>query len=311
MDRERIERTSEQAWLEQRAKDVTSTEVSALFGLSPYMTEFELWHRKANAEIVRIQENERMTWGKRLEAVIAQGVAADEGWNIQPANYYMRIPQLLMGSSFDYSLVAGGLIEVKNVDAVQFAQKWIDDGTTLEAPEHIELQMQHQMEVADEPFCILIALVGGNRVRWVRRERDAEIGATLRERVNAFWSSVAAGKAPSADYTRDADFVIKRLHANANDGEVIEADGELTDLIRQYEFVSREAASMEELKQATRADLLARIGTASKVKSDVGIISCGMTKPSQGTLVTQEMVGTYVGARQGYRNFRFTPKKGD
>ena len=54
MDRERIERTSEQAWLQQRAKDVTSTEVSALFGLSPYMTEFELWHRKANAEIVRI-----------------------------------------------------------------------------------------------------------------------------------------------------------------------------------------------------------------------------------------------------------------
>ena len=144
-----------------------------------------------------------------------------------------------------------------------------------------------------------------------------ELRRLLKEQNNKYaWAveqvrRVAAGKAPSADYTRDADFVIKRLHANANEGEVIEADGELTDLIRQYEFVSREAASMEELKQATRADLLARIGTASKVKSDVGIISCGMTKPSQGTLVTQEMVGTYVGARQGYRNFRFTPKKGD
>jgi hypothetical protein len=68
---------------------------------------------------------------------------------------------------------------------------------------------------------------------------------------------------------------------------------------------------MEELKAATKADLLTRIGTASKVKSALGTISCGMTKGSAGTLVTPEMVGTYVGARAGYRNFRFTPSKKD
>ena len=38
--------SSKQDWLKARTEDITSTEVSALFGISPYTTAFELWHRK-------------------------------------------------------------------------------------------------------------------------------------------------------------------------------------------------------------------------------------------------------------------------
>jgi putative phage-type endonuclease len=311
MNRQKIERTDEASWLQERTRDVTSTEVAALFGLSPYTSEFELFHRKRVGEVVRIEENERMRWGKRLEGAIANGVAADNEWVITPANIYMRDPVARIGSSFDFLISEDGLMEIKNVDGLQFQNKWIDDGVTLEAPEHIELQIQHQMEVAERDYCILVALVGGNRVRWVRRERDEQIGAAIRERVSQFWDRVIRNDAPSPDYTMDADFIIKQLHANANDGEVIEADEALEDLIAQYQFVSREAAGMDELKSKTKAELLQRIGTASKVSSKLGTISCGMTKPSQGTFITPDMVGTHVGGRQGFRNFRFTPKKGD
>jgi putative phage-type endonuclease len=311
MNRQKIERTDEASWLQERTRDVTSTEVAALFGLSPYTSEFELFHRKRLGEVVRIEENERMRWGKRLESAIANGVAADNEWVITPANIYMRDPDARIGSSFDFLISEDGLMEIKNVDGLQFQNKWIDDGATLEAPEHIELQIQHQMEVAERDYCILVALVGGNRVRWVRRERDEQIGAAIRERVSQFWDRVIRNDAPSPDYSTDADFIIKQLHANANDGEVIEADEALEDLIAQYQFVSREAAGMDELKSKTKAELLQRIGTASKVSSRLGTISCGMTKPSQGTFITPDMVGTHVGGRQGFRNFRFTPKKGD
>lgn len=314
MSRQRIERTDESSWLTQRTHDITSTEIAALFNLSPYISEFELFHRKRSGEVVRLQESERMTWGKRLESAIAEGVAQDNNWSISAANFYMRVPEVRIGSSFDYEVRTqshDGLMEIKNVDAMQFAQKWIDDGTVLEAPEHIELQVQHQMEVADREYCILVALVGGNRLRWVERKRDREIGKTIRERVAEFWDRVARNDAPSPDYSMDAEFIIKQLRANANEGEVLEADSSLEELIEQYQFISREAASMDDLRSKTRAELLERIGTASRVTSSLGNISCGMTKPSQGTLITPEMVGTYVGARQGFRNFRFTPKKGD
>ena len=57
-------------------------------------------------------------------------------------------------------------------------------------------------------------------------------------------------------------------------------------------------------------EILERIGKASKVISPLGSISCGQTKASLGTLITADMVGTRIGAREGFRNFRFTAKKG-
>ena len=56
-------------WLALRTKDITSTEVGALFGISSasYIpTLFELWNRKAGKFTVEFQENERSKWGKRL-----------------------------------------------------------------------------------------------------------------------------------------------------------------------------------------------------------------------------------------------------
>ena len=38
--------TNKQDWLENRLLDVTSTEVSCLFNLNPYKSEFELYNEK-------------------------------------------------------------------------------------------------------------------------------------------------------------------------------------------------------------------------------------------------------------------------
>ena len=96
--------TDEQKWLETRLKDVTSTEASALYELNPYQTVFELFHAKKNQEVIRIEENERMSWGKRLEQSIAEGAAESMGWDVEPLNVYMRNPETRMGSSFDYQI---------------------------------------------------------------------------------------------------------------------------------------------------------------------------------------------------------------
>ena len=44
MRTEVITTTSQEHWLEIRKTDVTSTESAALFGMSPYMTHYDLWH---------------------------------------------------------------------------------------------------------------------------------------------------------------------------------------------------------------------------------------------------------------------------
>lgn len=311
---ETIPVTDEQTWLQQRLKDVTSTEVSALYGLSPYLSEFELFHQKRDQVVVRIPENERMKWGKRLEAVIAHGAAEEMGWNISKLDVYMRDSDARIGSSFDFQINSSsdgrGILEIKNVDGIQYARNWIDDGQgNIEAPEHIELQVQHQMEVADVQWCAIVALVGGNTQKVVYRNRDRSIGQDIRAKVSEFWQRIDANRAPSPDYTMDAEFIIKQLRNQADENLALEANDMLQDMIKQYNFVAKEASDLLKIKEQKKAKILKMIGTASKIITPFGTMSTGMVKESQGTLVTPAMVGTYVGGRAGYRNFRFNPKK--
>ena len=309
-----IEIQNQHQWLTERAKDVTSTEVSALFGLSPYLTEFELFHQKRDAVVVKIEPNERMKWGNRLESAIAQGAAEDMGWNIAKLNVYMRDQAARIGSSFDFEIKSSangpGILEVKNVDWVQYQKNWIDDGNgNIEAPEHIELQVQHQMEISGFEWCAIVALVGGNEQKIVLRNRDRDIGKSIREKTGEFWNRVLQNQPPSADYTRDAEFIVKQLRRDAVEGLVAEADAELENMIRDYEFIHKEHADLEKLKIQRRAEILERIGHASKVLTSFGSLSTGQVKGRSGTLITPEMVGTVIGETEGYRNFRFYPKK--
>ncbi|MCR4286933.1 MAG: YqaJ viral recombinase family protein, partial [Deltaproteobacteria bacterium] len=93
--------TAEAEWLALRLDDVTSTESAALFGLSPYLTEFELFHYKSTHTSGNFEESERMKWGKRFEKPIAEGIAEDLGIQVEPFKVYMRhATQRGMGSSF-------------------------------------------------------------------------------------------------------------------------------------------------------------------------------------------------------------------
>ena len=314
MSTEIIKIISRDAWLKERAKDITSTEVSALYGLNPYVTEFELFHQKRDNVIIKLEENERMKWGNRLESAIAYGAAEDMGWRISKFDVYMRDLEVRMGSSFDFQIDSSsqgpGILEVKNVDRLQYAKKWLDDGTGhIEAPEHIEMQVQHQMEVSGYEWAAIVVLVGGNEQKIILRNRDRDVGKHLRERVSQFWKAVAANAAPSPDYTRDAEYIISQLK-QADEGVIAEADVDLVAMIEEYNLVNSAISNGEKVKTELKAKILSRIGTASKVLTPFGTLSCGNVKGRSGTLITADMVGTVIGATEGHRNFRFFTKKG-
>ena len=317
MPTKQIPITDTQSWLENRLLDVTSTEVSALYDLSPYQTEFELYHQKKEKLVVRLDDNERMLWGRNLESAIAHGAADTMGWEIYKFDDYLSNPETRMGSSFDYKITKSnkfdppdegvGLLEIKNVDGVAYRKNWKDDGNgNIEGPPHIELQCQHQMEVADINWCALVALVGGNTQKIIFRKRDRAIGEDLTKKVGEFWTKVKAGTPPSIDYLKDAEYMIKTLHNQADAGVILDADEDLDKLIDEYNQISREAHSLGKTKESIKAQILERSQKASKIISKYGTISCGMSKESKGKLITKDMVGTYQSPRKGYRMFRFT-----
>lgn len=260
--------TSREHWLELRAQDITSTEISALYGVSPYQTAFELGHRKLNKEIVSIEANERMKWGTRLQDAIAAGVAEDQGWSVRKMDEYIRNPLLRIGSSFDFGIGEDGLLEIKNVDGLAFRDGWTADEDTgeLEAPLHIELQVQHQLAVSGRKFAFICALVGGNKIHLIQRDRNESVIEDIKIKAAEFWKGIDVGVVPAPDFTRDADTIAK-IYNQAEKGKFIDArrDIDLALLVQEYKKFAAEEKSAKESKDAMKAQILMKVGDAEKV----------------------------------------------
>lgn len=307
--------TNEAHWLEMRKRDVTSTESAALFGMSPYTTHFELWHAKKSGLAREFKTNDRMKWGNRLEAAIAHGIAEEQGWEIKPLKEYMRDPEARIGSSFDFVItnLEGGPVhlEIKNVDYLAFRDGWIEheDGG-IEAPEHIEMQVQHQMAVSGFKRSFIGAFIAGNRGVVIERERDEPVIAAIKAKVAEFWRTVDAGEEPAAVMPGDADAVI-RLNQYAQPGKLVDASGDanIAALVLEYKRLSADEAKAKEDKEVVKADLLKAIGDAEKVLLEGWTISAGMQAETPATLITENMVGTSYGGRKGFRNLRINARK--
>ena len=305
---ERITPDNEQHWLGMRAVDLTSTETAALFGLSPYMTEFELWHRKRSGETPEFPDNFRMRAGRVLESGIAQLTGMELNAAIKPLKDYMRDPYARLGSSFDYEVAEGEyadwLIECKNVDQWVYRDNWTEE----EAPDHIEVQVQHQLEIAQRPGAIIAALVGGNELHLIFRERNPKVGAGIRKKAAEFWKSIDEGVEPTPNYDLDADVIIE-LHPGGG-GETIEADEQLSDFMTRYKTWKAEAKKADDEAKKLKAKMLDLIGDdVRKVVAEDLMLICGRTTDAEPTLITADMVGKTYGGRKGYRQFTIREKK--
>lgn len=315
ISRETIHYQTEAEWLAARMRDITSTESPALFGMSPYQTAFELWHAKHSGVAAPFTMNDRVRWGQNLEAAIAQGIAAERGWQIAPMKQYMRLSDERIGSSFDFVILnhPSGMpahLEVKNVDYLQFRDKWISDDEQPEAPEHIEVQVQHQMLVSGFERSYIGVLVGGNESHVIERERHAPAIAAIRAKIAEFWRTIDANVEPEPVMPADASAVI-RLNQYAEPDKILNAadDAEIESLIAQYQAAANAEKIAKEDKEVAKASLFARVGDTEKIIWSGGSVSLSMVADTPGSIVTPEMVGTVIGGRAGYRNCRVYVKK--
>jgi putative phage-type endonuclease len=304
MNRQLITPADEAEWLQLRTQDLTSTDVAALFGLSPYKTKFELWHEKRAGEVVRIADNDRMKWGRRLESAIAYGIAEDREWTAAPFKDYGRIPAERLGSSFDFQCFARPssdhfILEVKTVDGLAFQRGWIIEDDYVEAPAHIELQVQHQMLVSGLRRAYIGCLIGGNRIEVLEREADDQVHAGIIAAARDFWSSISEGREPSPVMPDDAEAVI-RMNQHAEPGKLIDARGDavIASLVARYAELGQQAKVIGDERDVVKAELLQAIGDAEKVLLDGFSVSAGVVGPAE-----------VAYTRPGYRNLRITAKK--
>lgn len=292
-----------------RAEHVGASEVAALFDCSPYLTRFELWHRK-NGTIATPEfnarlddgspENERILWGVRLEAAIIE--EAKERFGYTDREQVDRLSNDKgLGGHPDRRVICPqrgpGVLEIKTADWL-VRKQWGN-----EPPAHYLLQSQSYQGLDGVQWGDVLVLVGGNKLERFSYDFRPKIYAEIEKRVEAFWQDVRDGKAPPADYTRDLD-TISAIYGEGTD-ETVDLTGDNLAAVAAANYLHaaerRKAAQKEE--DAAKAELLDKMGPASTALINGFIARATNVAPTPATEITADMIGASYGGRKGYRRF--------
>lgn len=209
-------------WLALRRQRIGASEVGALFGVqAPFQqSAFALHHIKAGAAEEPDISGPRLTWGLKLEEVIATAAAEEKGWTVRRGRYAV-CDTCRLGASLDFEIEADptgknfgpGVMETKNVDWLQHRRTW----TEGEPPPHILMQLQAQLMASGYTWGVVAGLVGGNDLQIYPYTAMPALHAEIKERVDEFWRRVAENDPPPVDGSESASRVLATLYAEPAD----------------------------------------------------------------------------------------------
>lgn len=255
--------------LEFRASVVGASEVAALFDCSPYLTRFELWHRKngtiATPDFNHVgedgtPEDERIYWGVRLEAAIIE--AAKERFGYTDREQLERLTNGKgLGGHPDRRVICPkrgpGILEIKTADWM-IRKDWGD-----EPPSHYLLQSQAYQGLDGVQWGDVLVLVGGNKLERFCYDFRPKIYAEIERRVEAFWQSIEANEPPPADYSRDLDTISDLYREGTEDVVDLTTDNLAHEAAAAFLFAKQARLEAEKKEDAAKAELLDKLGLAS------------------------------------------------
>lgn len=265
--RERIPIVGRGAWLDLRKRDVTASEVAALFDAHPFRTHLQVYLSKTGQDGNR-GDNPAMRRGRIMESAVAAAVAEEHPeWAdaIRKAGDYWRLPDLRLGSTPDYHIgdpdeAASGVLECKTMAPEEF-EKWGDA-----PPFAYTLQTLAQMMTTGAAWgCIAVLVM--NRALDLHTfpvPRHAAAEAKIADAVRAFWCRVERGEAPPP--TMPADRVtLAGMFKQDNGAEIdLTGDNELPGILAERATLKAAMKRLAEIDDAIKAKVgAARTALAS------------------------------------------------
>jgi putative phage-type endonuclease len=251
----------EPGWDEARAGlCITATEIASVLGLSPWMSAYTLWHKKAGLPTPPFVPNPYTEWGVRLEPVVAEKLADEHPeyqvlvtgtWQHDQRPEQRATPDRLLAQ--DGRIV--GLAEVKT--SPEDTDEWGPDGSDM-APVHYRCQVMWQLDTLGLPRAILPVLIGGWDYREYVIEYDADDAALMRARADAFLASVARGDRPDPDGSDNTLATAKLQHPGRDDSEV-DIGPHLAD---RYRDATARASALKTERNLLATQVLERMGSA-------------------------------------------------
>jgi putative phage-type endonuclease len=175
-----------QAWLEERRKGLGSSDAPIVTGDSPWGSEYTLARQKRGLDPIVDSRDPILSYGRRIEAVIADIYADETGRKLRRVNRTMRHPKAPELFAHPDREVVG---ERRLVEAKSSWRPWDAD----DVPRHVQVQVQHQMAVTGAEVTDVALLAGFADFRIYEIARDDAVIGELVELERAWWRRYVVG----------------------------------------------------------------------------------------------------------------------
>lgn len=227
-------------WLEERKKAIGASDVAAILGVSPYSSAWDVWAIKTG-RVDSWQGNEATKLGQLFEAPILDYAESQLGQlrrNVRIVHDTLPVAATLDAQCVDTNRP----VEAKTTGLVGVVNPHFGEPGTDEVPDTYLVQVYAQLLCSKADLGYLYALIPGKGVVYYEIQRNDAVIDKLGNVLDAWWQKhIIGGEEPSRE---KASFeIVKRMR--------------------------REASKEIELGE-TESELLSRIESARKKKSEAG-----------------------------------------
>lgn len=259
-----VTRMSREDWLSRRKHSIGASDSPAILGVSPFAGPFNVYASKV--EGLQPEEKAEMRAGLVFEPVI-RGLLEERISKVIKPSVFAQHKEIEFVTATPDGLAPDGVAEYKRVDPTK-QDEWGEEGTD-QIPDHVLIQVAHQMAVMDAPVAYVGALFGvrlpGDFRHYVV-ERDLALERIILTRIRAFWETYILTKTPpSMVGSRDVgDFLARRYPEDRRPLAV--ADEHQVGLIAQLKLATQCAAV------ATRYEEWAKNQVKDAIGDQAGLI---------------------------------------
>jgi len=263
----RIPYSTPEEWLAVRNRGIGGSDAAAILGLNRFKSPLQVYlEKRGEAEPDDLSGNERVYWGNRLEALVADEYEKRTGRKVRRVNAVLQHPRHpWMLASLDRDVVAGDrILEVKTTAG---GEDWGEEGTD-QVPVHYLIQAMHYLAVTGASVCDLAVLISGRNFRVYQILRDNDLIETMIEQEQEFWQNVQDGNPPPPRSLED----VNRLFPRSAEDAAALADAVTEQRCASLATLMAESKSIESQIESLRVLIQAEIGTASTLVNPAGEI---------------------------------------
>jgi putative phage-type endonuclease len=232
---------------------ITATEIAAVIGLSPWQSDYSLWHKKAGLPTAPFTATPEMRWGSRFEDDVAEEFAEHHPehpllhtgtWKHRDRPWQRATPDRLWGNR---------IVEIKTA---AHADEWGPSGSDI-FPVHYRCQITWQQDTLGlhQPAHLAVLILPYDYREYVVEydEADAQL---LRDAAERFLRSVRNGQPPDIDGS-DHTYNTIRVQPDRYDPVDVEIPGPIAD---DYEAMGAQHKAITAQYTQAKSRLLAALG---------------------------------------------------